>query len=174
MFDSHFMSDFIRGKAKTDSQQDLFGATSQPIQFTPAAQAVMDAGRELWRYYHSILGANRNASFYDIRAHFQGTDAKTGRMNNDSKDAIYNSLIADLRAKMKILAKQIEVGVYKYGFLYNGEPISETETAIVETPIEEAVEIEAPKPKSPKKKTKTIINHYHISGDLNIKNMINE
>ncbi|MDD7226258.1 MAG: hypothetical protein PUH48_09285, partial [Prevotella sp.] len=83
-FDSHFMHDFITGKAHSDSprpaqEQDLFGNTttsSAPqgaITFSAEAQAVMDAGRELWRYYHSQEGANPNASYYDIRLHFQGT-----------------------------------------------------------------------------------------------------
>ncbi len=39
---------------------------------SPAARAVLDAGRELWRYYHAQPDANPNASYYDIRAYFQG------------------------------------------------------------------------------------------------------
>ena len=84
------------------------------------ARTVLDAGRELWRYYHAQLGANPNASYYDIRLHFQGTttDAK-GRvkMNSDSVDATYTFLIVNLRTAMKDLAKHIELKVYEYGFL---------------------------------------------------------
>ena len=100
-FASHFMSDYIK---------------DNHIIFSPAAQNVFAAGRELWHYYHRQPRANPNASFYDIRAHFQGTD-KNGRMNKDSADAEYTRLIADLRGAQKILAKQIAAKVYEYGFL---------------------------------------------------------
>ena len=63
---------------------------------TPNAKEVMDAGRELWRYYHQQPDANPNASLYDIRLHFQGyKTTKTGRvqMNTDSKDEQYTALI---------------------------------------------------------------------------------
>ena len=79
------------------------------------AQAVYDSGLELWTYYHSQKNANPDASFYDIRKYFQGE--KNGRMNSDSDDETYTALITDLRAKQKALAKKIETGVYKYGFL---------------------------------------------------------
>ena len=85
-----------------------------------AALAVLDAGRELWRYYHAQPNANPNASYYDIRLHFQGTttDAKGKvKMNSESPDATYTALLANLRAAMKNLAKRIEPKVYEYGFL---------------------------------------------------------
>lgn len=87
---------------------------------SPAARAVLDAGRELWRYYHAQPNANPNASFYDIRLHFQGstTDAKGKvRMNSESSDTKYTALIGDLRKAMKALARHIEPKVYEYGFL---------------------------------------------------------
>ncbi|MBO4699294.1 hypothetical protein J5690_06760 [bacterium] len=34
-------------------------------QFSEEAQAVFDAGRELWKYYHSQKNANPDASFYE-------------------------------------------------------------------------------------------------------------
>ena len=82
----------------------------------------MNAGRELWRYYHQqpIAKEKPNASFYDIRLYFQGTKTtKSGKlqMNTESEDPIYTALIADLRQKQKELAKQIEPKVYEYGFL---------------------------------------------------------
>ena len=38
-------------------------------------------------------------------------------MNTKSDDATYTTLIANLREKMKQLAKRIEPKVYEYGFL---------------------------------------------------------
>lgn len=90
------------------------------MKFSQEAQAVLDAGRELWRYYHKQAGANPNASYYDIKMHFQGTKTmKSGKeqMNSTSEDATYNALLADLRQSMKLLAAHIEPKVYDYGFL---------------------------------------------------------
>ena len=137
-FESHFMHDFIMGKVKEEKPQqegtiqDLFAeqvpqttdgnsfTPTEPLEFSQEAQAVLDAGRELWRYYHKQAGANPNASYYDIKMHFQGTKTtKSGKvqMNSTSEDATYNALLADLRQSMKLLAAQIEPKVYDYGFL---------------------------------------------------------
>ena len=137
-FESHFMHDFIMGKAKTKKpQQDaavqnLFAGQddqttdrscftpTEPLKFSQEAQTVLNAGRELWRYYHKQAGANPNASYYDIKMHFQGTKTtKSGKvqMNSTSEDATYNALLADLRQSMKLLAAHIEPKVYDYGFL---------------------------------------------------------
>lgn len=73
-FDSHFMSDFLRGGVVAaprhpDEQPTLFAAkplaTKSPATIgdgwggaapidciSPEAKATLDAGRELWRYYH--------------------------------------------------------------------------------------------------------------------------
>ena len=124
LFKSHFMSDFIAGKCKFETQGELFASESatenKAFVFSAEAQAAMDAGRELWRYYHAQPNANPNASFYDIRLHFQGStrDVKgKERMNNESSDAKYTELLANLRAAMKQLARRIEPKVYEYGFL---------------------------------------------------------
>ena len=129
-FDSHFMSDYIRGKLRPkakDSEPNLFAEvsddqakTNSPLKFSPEAEAVMNSGRELWRYYHSQPDANPNASFYDIRLFFQGTKVmKNGKtqMNTESKDIHYMQLIQKLRENLKLLAKKIEPKVYEYGFL---------------------------------------------------------
>lgn len=137
-FESHFMHDFIMGKVKEEKPQqegtiqDLFAeqepqttdgnsfTPTEPLEFSQEAQAVLDAGRELWRYYHKQAGANPNASYYDIKMHFQGTKTtKSGKvqMNSTSEDATYNALLADLRQSMKLLAAHIEPKVYEYGFL---------------------------------------------------------
>ena len=144
-FESHFMSDYIKGKPKKKEmtaeereayerdgrnyhQADVFEQPKpnqiplncEPLKFSLEAQAVMDAGRELWQYYHKQPNANPNASFYDIRLHFQGTKTtKNGKvqMNTESQDETYTLLISDLRQKLKDLAKKIEPKVYEYGFL---------------------------------------------------------
>ena len=134
-FESHFMSDLLSGKQKISTvkeskERDLFEACShekesdknQQLLFSEAAKAVMDAGRELWSYYHQqpIAKERPNASFYDIRLYFQGTKTtKSGKrqMNTESTDATYTSLIINLRQKQKELAKNIEPKVYEYGFL---------------------------------------------------------
>ena len=102
-FKSNFMNKFIKSFL-----------CEMPM--SPAAKAVYDAGLELWRYYHAQKGALPDASFYDIRKHFQGVDCK-GHMKSDSEDSTYMDLIATLRTRQKALAKQIEVKVYQYGFL---------------------------------------------------------
>jgi len=119
-FKSTFMSDYLSGKIAPDTNTELFGVETQSIaplqQMSPEAQAVYDAGLALWRYYHTQPNAIADASFYDIRLHFQGTNDK-GNMNAKSDDATYTALITDLREKMKLLAKRIEPKVYEYGFL---------------------------------------------------------
>ena len=147
-FDSHFMSNFLNGKVSAvdmetakakvvPMEQDMFAAeplAAAKIQapsadekdfipsehLTPEAKAVMDAGRELWRYYHLQPDAIPNASLYDIRLHFQGfKTTKTGKvqMNTESNDGHYTELITELRKALKALAKSIEPKVYRYGFL---------------------------------------------------------
>jgi hypothetical protein len=141
-FTSHFMSDWLAGRRAaavagrppyqgeldfsgttcehdTQDMSPLSQSSSLPL-MSQQARAVLDAGRELWRYYHAQPHANPNASYYDIRLHFQGTttDAKGKvKMKSESSDATYTSLIANLRAVMKNLAKRIEPKVYEYGFL---------------------------------------------------------
>jgi hypothetical protein len=138
-FDSHFMISFLSGKIVKNAYADLFwqlevennkeeATTSwkegRKREFFAEAQAVFDAGRELWHYYHSsfnngihpLAAYNVNASLYDIREHFQGRNDK-GKMNNKSADEKYNELIDSLRNKLKILTEKIEPKVYEYGFL---------------------------------------------------------
>lgn len=122
-FESNFMTDFIKGKIKKERSNDtLFKdeaiTESKPLIFSEEATAVFDAGRELWKYYHSQndVDINVNASFYDIRAYFQGTNA-LGRMNARSEDVIYTKLIGDLRNKLSVLADKIKLKVYEYEFL---------------------------------------------------------
>ena len=119
-FDSHFMIRFITGKEIQNGYSNLFEQEEdKPCikrEFSPDATAVFDAGRELWKYYHTQPKCNVNASLYDIKEHFQGRNDK-GKMNNKSEDEKYNELIKKLRDKIDILAQKIEPKVYEYGFL---------------------------------------------------------
>jgi hypothetical protein len=120
VFESHFMSSFISGKVKQNGYINLFEQANKKDcikrEFSPAATAVFDAGRELWKYYHAQPDINVNASLYDIREHFQGRNEK-GKMNSRSTDERYNELIANLRDALDALARKIEPKVYEYEFL---------------------------------------------------------
>jgi hypothetical protein len=102
-FESNFMSGFLKGKT-----------------FSNEAAAVLDAGKELWKYYHAKIKndktASVNASYYDIREHFQGRK-ESGAMNTKSADEIYTALLAALRGALKTLTAKIQPKVYEYGFL---------------------------------------------------------
>jgi len=118
-FKSSFMSDFIKGKIKkTNGNGDLFNKpkvdNGTKCRFSPEAQAVFDAGKELWKYYHSQKHVN--ASLYDIREHFQGRGEK-GVMNSKSPDERYTELIGILREKLDVLADKIAQKVYEHVFL---------------------------------------------------------
>ena len=130
-FNSRFMADFLHGKIqrkKVEVLEDLFtqlaaeeSAKKVPIEaLSPASKAVLDAGREIWKYYLTQPDVNVNASFLDIRAFFQGykiTDSGKRMMNSSSYDAHYTELLADLRGKMKALEANIEPKIYEHGFL---------------------------------------------------------
>ena len=119
------MTDFINGKLKVaqTAQNTLFANetvsgvyNNEARQFSPEAQAVFDAGRALWQYYHAQQNVNVNASLYDIREFFQGRNA-AGRMNARSDDPKYSALIAELRNKLNALADKIKPKIYAYEFL---------------------------------------------------------
>lgn len=129
-FESHFMTEFISSGMRSEIKKDIFNSVQEPIatyktipKFSDEAKAVFDAGRALWTYYHEQPNINVNASLYDIREHFQGRklvldgSGDKGKMNNKSQDEKYNILIANLRARLKDLAKKIEPKVYEYEFL---------------------------------------------------------
>jgi len=120
-FDSHFMSDFIAGKIKkTNGNGNIFEPPKEEngtkCRFSPEAQAVFDAGKEVWRYYHSQKNINVNASLYDIREHFQGRNER-GTMKGRSDDTRYTELMGILRERMDVLAEKIAEKVYEHGFL---------------------------------------------------------
>ena len=126
-------NDELRNKRKGtlgDLAEEKSFVPTEPLVFSPEATAVFDAGRELWRYYHAQPSANPNASFYDIREHFQGRSVpgrgngatsdqnlRKKRMNSRSEDAEYNRLLGNLKAAMEALRLKIVPKVYEYGFL---------------------------------------------------------
>ena len=148
-FESHFMTNFMAGRLAPkelritndelrNKRKGTLGALAEensfvptePLVFSPEATAVFDAGRELWRYYHAQPNANPNASYYDIREHFQGRSVpgrgnsatsdqnlRKGRMNSRSEDAEYNRLLGNLKTAMEALRLKIVPKVYEYGFL---------------------------------------------------------
>ncbi len=128
LFDSHFMHDFLNGKIKPQkADTGLFadaacrdGALPHPyggeLQFSDAAQSVLAAGREVWKYYFTMADANTNASFYDIKEYFQGRNDK-GKMNATSNDTEYNRLMDNLKEALRALGEEIKPKVYEYGFL---------------------------------------------------------
>ena len=122
-FESHFMQDFLEGKIKhdcetnKDSKQSLFGdddiafIPTKPLTFSQEAQEVLNAGKELFRHYHTQAKEdkdyNPNASLYDIKAHFQGFNDK-GKMNSPQKadDEVYKQKLGELNYALKALAKK--------------------------------------------------------------------
>jgi hypothetical protein len=124
-FDSNFMSNFIKGKQNPPKKSTFMinlvfepeiSYETGPLKFSPEAQAVFDAGRELWKYYHQQPNVNVNASLYDIKEYFQGRNEK-GKMNSKSNDEKYMKLLNNLKDKLQILAEKIKPKVYEYGFL---------------------------------------------------------
>ena len=118
-FKSDFMFRFINGKVKNGELDDCF-IPSEKIAFSSESNAVFDAGRELWRYYHKCAKNSQSylndASLYDIKEFFQGRN-ENGKMNNKSTDSHYNDLIVQLRIALNALATKIEPKIYEYEFL---------------------------------------------------------
>ncbi|AFJ82267.1 hypothetical protein MWE_1609 [Helicobacter pylori XZ274] len=123
-YSSHALLDFLKGKIKEEGDS-LFLSTkkeNKPLEFSPCASRVFDAGKEIYRYYHKKASINRlyntNASLYDIKEFFQGRNAQ-GKLNlpAKAKDGYYKQLYANLQDALKDLAKDIQPKVYEYGFL---------------------------------------------------------
>lgn len=125
-FKEHFMTDFMSGECKADVRTDCVFedmnipsfVPTQPLVFSPEAKTVLDAGRTLWKYYHDPRHPNTDpdASFYDIRLYFQGSDTK-GRMHGKSEDEQYNLLRATLNQYVNALGDKIAHKVSLYGFI---------------------------------------------------------
>ncbi|GAA9198091.1 hypothetical protein BTM361_15800 [Helicobacter pylori] len=121
---SHALLDFLKGKIKKEGDSLFLNAKKEnkPLEFSQSASRVFDAGREIYRYYHTQASTNRhynaNSSLYDIKEFFQGRNAQ-GKLNlpAKAKDEYYKQLYANLQDALKDLAKEIQPKVYEYGFL---------------------------------------------------------
>lgn len=134
-FESDFMVKFIQGKIKPDTEESKADLAhnffydqmqnfipTEPIIWSKEAQSVFDAGRKLWKHYHTQAQDSKdyliNASLYDIKAYFQGFNPK-GKMNPPIKaqDEVYKELLGALNYELSLLAKKLESKVYEHGFL---------------------------------------------------------
>lgn len=121
-FQSRFMSDFFKGLVSNNlSQEVLFTSSNsnfigRPLDFSKEALEVFNAGKNLWRYYHSKDGVKVNAGLYDIRGFFQGRDTN-GKMLSKSNDFQYTQFIAELKRVHTVLAMKLRPTIFKYGFL---------------------------------------------------------
>ncbi|MFP6251260.1 hypothetical protein ACLGC8_03260 [Helicobacter pylori] len=123
---SHALLDFLKVKLQEQTQNNnLFDSSKKerkPLEFSETALSVLNAGREIYRYYHTQDFTNRpynaNASLYDIKEFFQGRNAQ-GKLNlpAKAKDGYYKQLYANLQDALKDLAKDLQPKVYEYGFL---------------------------------------------------------
>ncbi|WP_201736666.1 hypothetical protein [Helicobacter pylori] len=123
-YSSHALLDFLKGGIKEEGDSLFLNdkKENKPLKFSPSASKVFDAGKEIYRYYHTQDFTNRpynaNASLYDIKEFFQGRN-KQGKLNlpAKAKDEYYKQLYANLQDALKDLAKEIQPKVYEYGFL---------------------------------------------------------
>ncbi len=125
-YSSHALLDFLKVKLQEQTQNNnLFNSSKKerkPLEFSETALSVLNAGREIYRYYHTQDFTNHdynaNASLYDIKEFFQGRNAQ-GKLNlpPKAKDKYYKQLYANLQDALKDLAKEIQPKVYEYGFL---------------------------------------------------------
>ncbi len=124
-YTSHVLLDFLKVKLKEQTQNNnLFNSSKKrkPLEFSETALSVLNAGREIYRYYHAQdfinHDYNANASLYEIKEFFQGRNAQ-GKLNlpAKAKDEYYKQLYANLQDALKDLAKEIQPKVYEYGFL---------------------------------------------------------
>ncbi len=121
---SHVLLDFLKGGIKEKGDSLFLNAKKErkPLEFSETALSVLNAGREIYRYYHAQdftnHNYNTNASLYDIKEFFQGRNAQ-GKLNPPvkAKDTYYKQLYANLQDALKDLAKDLQPKVYEYGFL---------------------------------------------------------
>ncbi|WRG05464.1 hypothetical protein FNE32_06700 [Helicobacter pylori] len=123
---SHVLLDFLKVKLQEQTQNNnLFDSSKKerkPLEFSENALSVLNAGREIYRYYHAQDFTNHdynaNVSLCDIKEFFQGRNAQ-GKLNPPvkAKDTYYKQLYANLQDALKDLAKEIQPKVYEYGFL---------------------------------------------------------
>ncbi|GAA6948838.1 hypothetical protein KVD21_06835 [Helicobacter pylori] len=123
-YSSHALLDFLKGGIKEGGDSLFLNAKKEnkPLEFSQSALNVFNAGKEIYRYYHTQDFTNRpynaNASLYDIKEFFQARNAQ-GKLNlpAKAKDEYYKQLYDNLQDALKDLAKEIQPKVYEYGFL---------------------------------------------------------
>ncbi|GAA7257798.1 hypothetical protein Kyoto95A_14070 [Helicobacter pylori] len=123
-YSSHALLDFLKGGIKEEGDSLFLNAKKEnkPLEFSQSALNVFNAGKEIYRHYHTQASTNphynANASLYDIKEFFQGRNAQ-GKLNPPvkAKDTYYKQLYANLQDALKDLAKEIQPKVYEYGFL---------------------------------------------------------
>ncbi|GAA6844029.1 hypothetical protein HpHNI32_14580 [Helicobacter pylori] len=123
-YSSHALLDFLKGKIKEESDSLFLNAKKEnkPLKFSPSALKVFNAGKKIYRHYHTQDSTNphynANVSLYDIKEFFQGRNVQ-GKLNlpAKAKDEYYKQLYANLQDALKDLAKEIQPKVYEYGFL---------------------------------------------------------
>ncbi|GAA7246513.1 hypothetical protein Kyoto90A_14380 [Helicobacter pylori] len=123
-YSSHALLDFLKGGIKEEGDSLFLNAKKEnkPLEFSQSALNVFNAGKEIYRHYHTQASTNphynANASLYDIKEFFQGRNAQ-GKLNlpAKAKDEHYKQLYANLQDALKDLAKEIQPKVYEYGFL---------------------------------------------------------
>ncbi|GHR13722.1 hypothetical protein VN1247_13210 [Helicobacter pylori] len=123
-YSSHALLDFLKGGIKEKGDSLFLNAKKEnkPLEFSQSALNVFNAGKEIYRYYHTQDSTNRpynaNISLYDIKEFFQGRNAQ-GKLNlpAKAKDEYYKQLYANLQDALKDLAKEIQPKAYEYGFL---------------------------------------------------------
>ncbi len=123
-YSSHALLDFLKGGIKEKGDSLFLNAKKEnkPLEFSQSALNVSDAGKKIYRHYHTQASTNRhynaNASLYDIKEFFQGRNAQ-GKLNlpAKAKDEHYKQLYANFQDALKDLAKEIQPKVYEYGFL---------------------------------------------------------
>ncbi len=123
-YSSHALLDFLKDGIKEEGDSLSLNAKKEnkPLEFSQSALNVFNAGKEIYRYYHTQDFTNRlyntNASLYDIKEFFQGRNAQSKlNLPAKAKDEHYKQLYANLQDALKDLAKEIQPKVYEYGFL---------------------------------------------------------
>jgi len=131
-YDSHFMCDILEKRTTlkieksveslnliNDGQGNLFNNEDSDVfypEYSNEAKNVLEAGKQLYRYYHQQPNIYVNASLRDIKLYFQGAD-DTGKMLTGSNDETYNALIGKLNAAIKELAQNIQPKIFEHGFM---------------------------------------------------------
>jgi hypothetical protein len=111
---------FLEGEEVVERSEGLLSEKKRAFRaldhLSAEARAVYEAGKALWRHYHSQPDAKPDASLYDIRAYFQGRDAQ-GKVKPTSEDSTYRRLNQTLKEALETLAQKIAEEAYAYGFL---------------------------------------------------------